>query len=852
MLRACLVALCLFAFSCSKNVPPGGGTAMKAGLGDDCSSAQCRAGLVCDSATHRCKGGGMTADGAACVIGVECMSGQCGPNGDHGQCVEPGTGMVGADCKGDADCATGLRCGFDGQSLFPKCVTPGTGDTGHMCATSIDCAQDLYCVMGACTFVPLVPMAAPHGNPPVVPDVTLQWQGASCPDEKMTSPVTALWEVPRDSDPMAVKQDFFRLPFPNDAARAADGSLDFSRFPKDPSPVFGFDAVGRYLDVLKNEPFGGYGTVIFRFDGQVKFDGFNAQDMSNQPLGPQTRIVDLTPGQRFGTRRGLFYQLNGGGNRYVCGPWFAIRPFTGDGLPAGTYAIILLTHWVNAGNSPVPLTDEQNAPVQSSPDLQAMLGSLPPTDSRLTTAYAAYAPLRTYLAQQSITPANVLVASVFTVGDTQRLVKSLAESVAALPPPTSDGWVKCGSGTPSPCPDSTGVRACGNGSAGTFDEWHALIDVPIFQQGEAPYLTPAQGGGIDPDGGVLPPVRREKVCAALTTPKGTPPAAGWPLILYAHGTGGSFRSHAADGSGAALATFTLDSGTLDGGALPGGYAVLGFDQVGHGPRRGDAGQDASPNDIVFNFANPASARGTMAQGAADLFGFAAYAKSIDTADAGLPALDTRRLMFWGHSQGATEGALFLANDRTVHGTVLSGASASLTDALISKRSPVDIADGIWIALSESTPAAVGAFHPVLSMLQTWSDVVDPVNFGRNVVVVPASADGGVPVFARDVFQVWGKNDTFTAQPVQSTFAAAAGLSFVGPQLDDFDAAPTAFASGNVFAGPFKVTAAFRQYDPGDAGYDGHFVVYSNAQARSDALKFILRSASGDVPTVPEP
>src|SRR6185369_374483 len=112
-------------------------------------------------------------------------------------------------------------------------------------------------------------------------------------------------------------------------------------------------------------------------------------------------------------------------------------------------------------------------------------------------------------------------------------------------------------------PDATGVRACG--TSATFDEWHALVDVPIFQQGEAPYLTPAQGGAIDPTASV---VRREKVCAALTIPKGTPPANGWPLVLYAHGTGANYRAHAADGSGAALSNFTIATGTLDGGALP--------------------------------------------------------------------------------------------------------------------------------------------------------------------------------------------------------------------------------------------------------------------------------------------
>src|SRR5262249_43696924 len=152
---------------------------------------------------------------------------------------------------------------------------------------------------------------------------------------------------------------------------------------------------------------------------------------------------------------------------------------------------------------------------------------------------------------------------------------------------------------------------------------------------------------------------------------------------------------------------------------------------------------------------------------------------LDAADAGLPAIDTRRLVFWGHSQGATEGALFLAEDRAVTGALLSGASASLTDALRSKRSPIDIADSLWIALGESSPDAIAEFPPVLPLLQTWTDPVDPVSFARFDTVVPASADGGAPLFARDVFQVWGRNDTYTAQLVQSTFASAAGLTFVG-------------------------------------------------------------------------
>jgi hypothetical protein len=817
------IALCaVLSIACSPNVPPGGGEPSAKGLGEVCDgSTPCRTGLKCDPDALVCVGSMSAADGAACLIGPECQSGYCAPNLRKGQCAPAGMLPRGAVCKVDGECATGLKCSFDGETLFPRCVPAGAFDQGHACTSPRECAQGLYCLAGTCQLVPLPPDA---GYPPVIPTPSLQWRGGTCPAEKKTG-LTALFELPRDSDPEEVKQDFFRLPFPNDAARGTDGAVDFTRFPKDPNPPFGFDLLGRYLEVVKGEPFSNYPTVLFRFDGPVKFSGFTVSGAQ-----PQTRLVELTPGARFGAKHGVFYEVSGGRNRYVCPNWFGLRPYTSDALLPGTFAVVLLKG-IKA--------EDDDSDVQSAPDFQALLDTSTPTDAKLAAAWPAYAPLRAYLAMEGIAPTSVLVASVFTVGDGTRLMTALAATAATGPLPLADPWVKCGSGAPSPCPDVAGARACG--SSADFDEWHTLIDLPIFQQGTAPYMSPDAGGDIDPDAGV---VRHEKVCAALTTPKGAAPPGGWPVVLYAHGTGGSFRSHASDGSGAALARVDLDGGTADGGALPGGYAVLGFDQVGHGPRRG-ARTDLSPEDIVFNFANPASARGTMAQGATDLLGVARLVKALDAADAGLPALDSSRLTFWGHSQGATEGAMFLANDRSVEGALLSGASASVTDALLSKRAPIDIADSMWIALGESAPTDVDLFHPVLTLLQGWTDPVDPINFARNVVVVPAV--GATAAHPRHLLQIWGKGDTFTARPVQNIFALAAGLAFVGPKVDETDLSPVTEAFANV-AGH---TAAMRQYDPMGA-YDGHFVVFQDPGARRDAVRFLVRSASGDAPRVPEP
>src|SRR5439155_1044339 len=97
---------------------------------------------------------------------------------------------------------------------------------------------------------------------------------------------------------------------------------------------------------------------------------------------------------------------------------------------------------------------------------------------------------------------------------------------------------------------TTGVKAKGGGPvarSSDFDELHALVKLPIFQAGTAPYLTPADGGAISMDAGAAKVARTEDVCLSLSVPKGAAPAGGWPTVVFAHGTGGSFRSHILDG-----------------------------------------------------------------------------------------------------------------------------------------------------------------------------------------------------------------------------------------------------------------------------------------------------------------
>jgi hypothetical protein len=835
MFRSAAVLLMLLSFGSCTNAPnpPEGPTTRGAGYRASCESEVCRSGLVCSN-DKKCVVLTPAAEGGGCFIGPECQSGICSPNGVRGKCAPAGTAGPSTTCQGDNDCQANLRCSFSGNSIFPVCLTPGIKDIGAPCSESRECLQGLLCQSGTCSPVLLDAMAAPRGVPPFVPPAaSAQWQGATCPARKMSGPITALWSLPRDTDAADLKQDFFRLPFPNDAHRV-NGRLDFSRFPKDPTPLFGFDLLGRYLERLATEPFGNFPAITFRFDGPIDF-----ATISLAGNDPQLRFVDLSDGPTFGTGRGLQYVFSSSRNRYICPDWFALKPYTGDSLPAGTYAVIMKRG----------LKDGMGADVQPSADFTAVLATSMPSDPKLAEAWRSYERLRRYLTAKNLSAADILTASVFTVEDPTRLVRSLAASVAASAPPVADRWVKCGEGL-SPCTSDGGVdRICSASS--DFDEWHTLIELPIFQQGTTPYLTPLEGGDIVPagDGGTRMPVRREKVCASLTTPKGPAPSKGWPLVLYAHGTGGNYRSHALDTSAAGLTRVALaDAGTVE-------FAVLGFDQVGHGTRRGTR-QDVHPNDIVFNFANPASARGTMAQGAADLFGLTRLVKALSN-DGGVPALDSSKLGFWGHSQGASEGGLFLAFDRELEVAVLTGASGSLADSMTTKKSPVNVADGLALALGEP-PGPVSPFHPVVALLASWTDPVDPLHFARFAAVTPA--DGTAPAHARNFFQAWGKGDLFTTSQVQRAYGSATNAALVGPKVDDFDAPAQSVIGGNVTM-PRKVTSVIRQYEPPFTQatpvapkvyeYDGHFIGFLNPAARQDVMRFLGRAALGETPSVPD-
>jgi hypothetical protein len=658
-------------------------------------------------------------------------------------------------------------------------------------------------------------------------------------------PAISYFHVPRRPK----ETDFYRLPFPNDI-RMKNGHPDLSDHPTPGTDPFGFDPVDRYLRAIEADAdgFSPYSTVFFRFNTPFDFPA----SVDGGPPKLAIDYVDVTKGPDYGTpagNGGMWWLLDYGRSGYICPNYVAVRTLDGYPLKSGhTYAVLVHDVTIH-GNG---------GPVSPDADFTAMLASTPPADTVLAAAYMAYQPLREYLATKMIAPSTLVNATVFTVGHPEREIANVLQTVQPLAAPTATGWVKCGGGIPSPCPDATGSRACPPRPDPAFDELHALVSLPILQNGTAPYLVPPDGR-IDQ---ALPKVTRtENVCLSLTVPRGsTMPANGWPLVIYAHGTGGSFRSHVNEGIASILSTVAGDN------TVP--FAVLGIDQVEHGPRRGMSTD--TPDNLFYNFANPNAARDNAMQGAADQVSLAKFAAALNITDTVLTGsavkIDPAAILFWGHSQGATEGGISAPYASQLAGVVFSGQGASLIDALLNKTKPVDIAGSLAFALSDLAYADPMThklhgeiFHPVLSLLQTYLDPSDPLNHAA--AMTPPMTGG------HHVLQVYGTNDSYSPGVTQLTYALAArlGVAAHDPKIamPEFSCAgclpkfptETAGALSKNVAG--RLTAVIRQYaQPTDMDaeptYDGHFVAYHNALAQRDIYHFLGDIAKGMAPTVAPP
>ena len=761
-----------------------------AGPGAECRiTADCSGGKVCVSGI--CVAPPTVGEGTTCVATRDCAAGlYCDP---QATCHKGGTGVAGAPCTTDAACLAPLRCAL--SSFTGACTASGAGDVGSVCQTHTDCLSGLSCARNQTC------QSTATAYPP--------YPGAVCSDE---GPFRAYFEVPRPSRPPA---DFFRLPFPNDV-RVSAGKLDISDLPTPGIGVLGVDFVRLYADAWTAD-FDGFSSiapVVFRFSASLDF---------TTATGDSVLLIDLTVGDSQGALLERNWSYTGPRGKYVCANHLVMRTGLDTPLlPDHTYGAILTT----------AIHSSTGAAAAPDSDLTALLApAAPATDSALAAAWAAYKPLRDWIAMRGGTAPAVAAAAVFTVQDAPGHAARLAAAVAAQPAPVLSVLTRCDTGVTSPCDDGTPARACVAADP-RFHEIHGKLTIPIFQQGTAPYQKPTDGGGITETAGVPQVARTEAVCFALTIPKATAPTTGWPLVVYHHGTGGSMRSIVTDGVAGALA-----------GGTP-AAAGLGFEAVEHGARRGAS--KVSPDQLVFNLLNPRAARDTYLQGAADIdqaLRVAGLNLSAATSPIGSTiAFNPAAAAFFGQTQGSTSGELALPFTDAALAAVLSGAGAFISASLVDRRSPSDLAAGLAIAVGEPIDEA----HPVMTLLQSFFDRADPLNTNPLALKRPQTGHA-----SKHIFMSWGVGDTYTPASALTANVLSLHISAIRPLLETADLSLVSRpVSLNITAGDTKMrTGVAAQYMPA-AGDDGNFVAFKVPAAVTDWGAFLTSYFATGTPTVP--
>lgn len=814
------------------------------GIGEPCgASTDCRAGLRC-GATNRCEPRGDIAMGQTCRLTGDCMPGLiCGA---ESKCVPAGTTLPGGTCSSTSDCVRGAVCYRAPGELVGTCLIPrGAGtvtlsdggmvgnpetgddggtsggdggmssgiprDIGGRCQDVLDCQPGLLCdpTVNTCQLSSTVGMR------------TL-FRGVACGMDSAAP--KAYFELPNAEG--APTSDFFRLPFPNDARRdPMTTRINLRGFPTPGTGLLGFDVVDRYARASEQDldGFGANQWVYFRFSTQP--------DFATLQLGSTIKLVDLTTGQPLGYQT---YRFDGNQGKYICANWLGVTTAAGVPFAAGhTIAVILTTGIHTAG--------AMSRPFERDADFNAVMGAMAPAMPTQMRAWQAYAPLRTYLQMQNIDPSTILNAAVFTVQNPHKRMQGIRDAINAGPMSTAEGFVRCAEGVVSPCDDglmgANHVRGCIGAADPAFDEYQGTIDVPLLQSGTRPYRMPTEGAIAYNAMGQAMPQGRERVCVSITVPRGQMmPMGGWPVVLYAHGTGGNFRSGITEGLAQSLSDVTLE------GDRHVRFATVSFDGVMHGRRRGEGVND-SPNVLFFNFANPNAARDNVLQGGADVLALGRAIRSLTIMPSGMGAapiqFDASKVIFLGHSQGSTVGAPAIAFEPNLAGMVFSGAGGDLRLSLTTKTNPVNIAGLTPLLLGE----AAGAEHPALQLFQAFIESADAVNYGLRLTL---DRPMGVPL--RPFVMTYGLGDTFSTPATMQAFATSMSIPAAAPIPGGMNQWPAGMgiplpAMNNYSTGMGSTTGVLLEADPMGM-YDGHFVLFRDMTLRQRVLGFIGTASEG--------
>ena len=492
----------------------------------------------------------------------------------------------------------------------------------------------------------------------------------------------------RFSDPQDGLTDLVDHPFPSDALLLSDDLVRLSHFPNPTDS----STLQDFLQVFSTElrGFATSAAIYLGFSESMDPDSFAGDAGAALEDDASVYLVDIDPrSPEQGRRYPLWLRYEDAARQYLPEHHLVALPPFGAALRGGTtYALILTTDVRSSDGASLARSRLFSEAVT------------PGCEARVSPSlWSAMAPLRAWL-QTASDAERVAGATAFTTRDVVGELRSLADAVRSLPPVTATDWVDAG-------------------ATASSRRYEAQVELPGFQSGRRPYSSASSGGALrrGEDGFQLDHTETTRIVVNVPS-TASMPVNGWPVVLYGHGTGGSYRSVLR----AEVSEILADNG----------IASIGYDGTLHGPRDPTG---ADPALTFFNLFNPVAARDNVRQGAADLVALTEALPSlvVPSPVAGAAVrFDSDRFAFVGHSQGSLVGAPYLAVDGSPRAVVFSGLGAILTITLLERKDIVDFESLLARLLRIPDDDPLDEMHPVVNLFQQFIEPADPIAYARSL------------------------------------------------------------------------------------------------------------------------
>lgn len=665
--------------------------------------------------------------------------------------------------------------------------------------------------------------------------------GCSSSAPASSSSVRAIFTVPASLDALS-EDHFLDMPFPSDLRRDEGGALRFAGLYNPQVNA----TVAEYVSAMKGLLDGAsvVAASYLRFTGAIDISSLPQTPTDALRADSAVQLIDVDPSSpEHGQRKLIELEVRGAPmveGSYWLPNTLAVMPARGYPLrPKTKYALVVTRRARAAGGAAIAPSD----------DLKEVLGVASASGAHKAARDAA-APIVGELDRAGIPADYVAHLTWFTTNDpTSELFRVIDFTKANVAAPTIDPqtWQQR-----EVTPDA--------------DVYEAVYGpAPNFQAGMLPFTNFGDGGSFAFDKEGKPIVQSTfTMRTTIVVPHAARcpmPKGGYPMSLYAHGTGGSYRSIFSEGLGDVFARQCL--------------ASMGVDQIFHGTRPGappldDPNRVAEIQTLFFNFGNPLAARTNGRQSAVDV---TQQARLFTASHQTIPAsvsrtqseivFDASRLLFVGHSQGGVNGPMFLAADDAARGGVLSGTGADIRVALLEKTKPTpSVAQAVRLVLGLAKPEFDGEldfFHPILNLAQTLIDPTDPYVYMGLIARDPRPGFAPKSVFQTEGISADGTGDSYAPPEGIEIASVAMGLPRELPgvraipnaswtNLADV-AVPSDGLRGNLASG--RASGVLAQFEPAP-GRDGHFVLFDVPAATKQAAGFCKNLADDPIGRVPAP